>query len=150
MLPQIKRLGIAFAIFISLFLIARTLLVPKSFGEKGHYRALSVSENAAKPLMYAGKDGCKGCHDDMIEKKAASPHAGLNCEVCHGPCLVHVNAPDSIKPNKPQGRAFCGKCHFLNAARKISKVNQIDGKEHNVDQNCTECHNPHSPWENLK
>ncbi|MCX6270471.1 MAG: cytochrome c3 family protein [Bacteroidetes bacterium] len=150
MLPQIKRLGLAFAIFICLFLVARHLLVPKTFGDKGHFRAASIEDNAAMPMKYAGKEGCIGCHDDMIEKKAASPHAKINCETCHGPCLQHTLAPDTVKPLKPKGREFCGKCHSRNIARSTKNIVQIDLKEHNPEQICTECHNPHDPWENLK
>ena len=150
MLPQIKRLGLAFALFISLFLVVRHYLIPKTFGDKGHFRAAAIGENAALPMKFAGKDACKECHDDIIAEKTASPHASIPCQTCHGPCLKHVDAPETNKPMKPQGREFCGKCHSMNAGRTKQNITQINVKEHNTDQVCTECHNPHNPWKDIK
>jgi len=42
---QIQRLLIVFAVFISLFLVARHYLVPKTFGDLGHYRADALKDN---------------------------------------------------------------------------------------------------------
>jgi hypothetical protein len=145
--PQIKRLLPLFAIFIGLFLLVRHLLIPDSFGEFGHYRGLAIQENAAALPHYAGKEACAECHDDMAASLASDAHAGIACETCHGPGLDHVNYPDSIEIKKPAGREFCALCHALNPARNKDVVVQIDVKDHNIENDCIECHNPHMPWE---
>jgi hypothetical protein len=145
--PQIKRLLPLFAIFIGLFLLIRHLLIPDSFGEYGHYRGNSIKENAEFTMNYAGKEACAECHDDMAAIIASDAHHGLSCEVCHGPELDHATYADSIRAFKPSGRKFCGLCHALHPARNPKVIVQIDLNDHNADQDCVECHNPHKPWE---
>ena len=145
--PQIKRLLPLFAVFIGLFLLVRHLLIPESFGEYGHYRGNSIQENAAAQMHYAGRAACAECHDDMAADLASNIHAGLSCEACHGPGLDHANYPDSVRIEKPSGREFCGLCHSLNPGRKRAAVKQVDLLDHNIDNDCIECHNPHKPWE---
>jgi hypothetical protein len=170
-MPQyIKRLLLTFAVVISLFLVIRTLLVPKSFGEYGHYRGLSLEENAAKPFRYAGTAACGKCHQDIVSEKSAGHHAGLACEGCHGPAYKHskfadsthaVPLVDSLKLERNTARAYCATCHELNAARvkmvsdtvNVSVIKMIQEKKHgqviNKETNapfaCIECHNPHDP-----
>jgi len=167
---QIKRLLVAFAIFIALFLVIRYLLIPKSFGEYGHYRGASLADNAAKPLNYAGTATCIRCHNDIAEEKSRGLHADLACEGCHGPAYRHVifadtvpgsKLPDSLMLNKPSERKDCAVCHDLNLARvkiradtiNYSMVHQVNVKEHNLinqadntELKCIECHNPHDPF----
>jgi hypothetical protein len=167
---QIRRLLLAFAIFIALFLVLRYLLVPKSFGEYGHYRGASLAENAAKPIHYAGTATCSRCHNDIVEEKSRGLHAGLACESCHGPAYRHVifadtvpgsQLPDSLSLEKPSERNDCARCHDRNLARikikadtlDISMVRQVDVEEHNLinrsdstELKCIDCHNPHDPF----
>ncbi|MBW6492185.1 MAG: hypothetical protein K0B15_13440 [Lentimicrobium sp.] len=166
---QIKRLIVAFAFFILLFLVLRQVLKPSSFGDLGHYRADAIQENIDSELHYAGIDNCSKCHEDIHMDKAIGFHANLNCEVCHGPGMKHVlyagnftdrQLPDSLLLYKPVGRSDCAVCHQVNAARiKIlfdtidnSMIRQIDAMTHNpVNKrtneklNCIDCHNPHQP-----
>jgi len=144
--PQLKTLIPLFVIFIVLFLVGRYFLVPKSFGEHGHYRFNSVNENKERPMHYAGKDACAECHDDYVLEMESDMHAGLSCETCHGPGLAHYENPDSARLIVPDQREFCGLCHAMNATREY-KLSQIDLQEHNPEKKCIECHNPHLPWE---
>jgi hypothetical protein len=167
---QVRRLLIAFAIFISLFLVLRYLMVPKSFGEFGHYRGLSLEDNAAKPMNYAGTAACTRCHSDIASEKNKGRHAGLACEGCHGPgykhatfadTVPHAKLPDSLMLVKPDGRQDCALCHEMNRARtkikfdtvNYSVIHMIKAKEHNLTSKgdttvlrCIECHNPHDPF----
>ena len=146
---QLKTLIPLFALFILVFLIARHFLIPESFGKYGHYRADSIEENAALAIQYAGKSTCVDCHFEEGEKLASDFHAGLSCEVCHGPNAKHADDYE-VKEFlvKDGSRDFCGRCHQINAARKMENVMQIDISEHhNEKENCTECHNPHAVWE---
>ena len=148
--PQIPRLALAFAIFISLFLVARHFLVPATFGEYGHYRAASLAENALPEIHYAGQVVCFTCHQDIQEKKSQDVHSDIHCETCHGPGEKHSITGKKEDIMKPSGREFCGKCHAMNAAKLKTTIFQVDLKQHNIGKNCTECHNPHQPWEMKK
>jgi hypothetical protein len=148
--PQITRLALAFAIFISLFLVLRHFLVPKTFGVYGHYRAASLIDNAQLEIHYSGQQACFVCHQDIEDKKAQDVHSDIHCETCHGPGEKHVVNSKVEKILKPTGREFCGSCHALNAAKLKSAIFQIDLKKHNIGKNCIECHNPHQPWEMKK
>jgi hypothetical protein len=143
---QIKRLLIMFAIFIALFLLVRHFLIPDSFGKYGHYRGDALAENAAKEVKYAGTKSCIACHDTVFTLKKSGKHEVINCETCHGPGYKHNKTPKEAKLLIPNGRDFCIKCHGKNIAKRKENIVQIDPKEHNVEGNCTECHNPHQPW----
>ena len=147
---QLKRLIPLFIIFIGLFLIARYLLIPDSFGQYGHYRGDSLIDNASREIVFASREQCVECHEEMQEKLENGVHADLSCLTCHGPGLAHVNDPFEAEISKESGREFCGRCHNINAARPIDVIFQVDIKTHHTEkQNCIECHNPHEVWEGL-
>jgi hypothetical protein len=148
--PQLTRLALAFAVFISLFLFVRHLLVPATFGEYGHYRGASLIDNANIEIHYAGQEACFDCHQDIEDLKAQDVHSEIHCEICHGPGEKHVNSGEASDIIKPTGREFCGRCHSLNAAKPQSAIFQVDLSKHNVGKNCIECHNPHEPWKMKK
>ena len=148
--PQIPRLAIAFAIFISLFLVLRHFLVPESFGKYGPYRADSMKDYELLPIHYAGQEACFKCHQNIEDLKATDVHSDIHCETCHGPGEQHAQKGDTTGYIRPGGREFCGRCHILNAAKKKDAINQIDLNKHNPGKNCLECHNPHQPWEMKK
>jgi len=141
---QVTRLGIAFAVLAVVFVAVRQALVPDTFGEVGHYRAVAVDTIAARPIKYAGHEACKMCHGPIAEKRSASNHSGVSCEVCHGPAAEHVAAPGNVRPPAPRERGFCPLCHGYNAARP-SGFPQIDPVTHNPTIPCMTCHDPHAP-----
>lgn len=146
--PQLKTLLPLLVVFIFLFVVARHFLIPESFGKYGHYRANSMEDNAELPIRYAGKTICIDCHDTEATLLASDAHAGLSCEICHGPGVLHADDPEKNPLLKPGTRAFCGKCHSINPARRTEVIHQIDIKTHNIDrENCIDCHNPHAVWE---
>jgi hypothetical protein len=145
--PQLKRLAIAFAVFIVLFLMLRKFLVPDSFGQYGHYRGDSLADNALPEIHYAGQQACLDCHQDIEDLKAKDVHARIHCETCHGPGQKHVLSGEASDILKPDSREFCGNCHGKNAAKKPGTIVQVQLSEHNTDKKCIECHNPHQPWE---
>lgn len=148
--PQLPRLALVFAIFIALFLVLRSFLVPDTFGKNGHYRGASLLENEQFEIHYAGQKACFECHQDIEDLKALDVHSTIACETCHGTGQKHYTSGDKADIFKPAGREFCGSCHAKNAAKLKSTINQVDLKEHNVGKNCTECHNAHQPWEMKK
>jgi len=141
---QVRRLGIVFAVLVGGLIIARRLLIPATFGERGHYRFAAVSTIAALPTRYAGHDACEPCHVPIVDKKGASYHRGVACEVCHGPQAEHVLDPIAHKPPAPRTRAYCPLCHGYNPSRPTG-FPQIDPVLHNPVRPCITCHDPHDP-----
>ena len=137
---------VAFAIFIALFLVLRHILVPDTFGQYGHYRGASLTDNAAFEIHYAGQQACFECHQDIEDLKTQDVHSTIHCETCHGPGLKHTETSEAGDVIKPSEREFCGSCHALNAARRPDAIVQVDLKKHNTEKKCIECHNAHQPW----
>jgi len=138
------RLAAVFLAGIVLFLLARGFLVPKSFGQYGHYRGNALGELAARPVHYAGHQTCETCHTDVLEKKTAGRHAHVNCEACHGPQAKHADDPASETPTKLDTAVLCARCHEANAA-KPRAFPQVATAEHSTGLPCDTCHQPHSP-----
>ena len=141
---QVRRLAIVVVALVAVLLVARRVLVPKTFGEKGHYRAAAVADVTGLPIRYAGHDACAMCHPAEVEKKASSYHRPVACEVCHGPASDHVGDPMAHQPPAPRDRSFCPRCHLYNPARPTG-FPQIDTATHNPGIPCYACHNPHDP-----
>ncbi len=110
------RFALLFVIAFVVFLIIRHFVVPKSFGEYGHYRGAAITEIAARPVHFAGHETCEACHIDVLDMKKTGKHAGVNCEACHGPLADHANDP-SIVPAKPDTAVLCARCHTASAAK---------------------------------
>jgi hypothetical protein len=137
------RVAAVFLLGIVIFLGVRVFLVPKSFGEYGHYRGNALAELAALPLHYAGHQACETCHSDVFEKKKTGSHAHVNCEACHGPLAKHADDP-SEQPPKLDTAVLCAKCHEANAA-KPKNFPQVVTADHSSGLPCDTCHQPHSP-----
>ena len=138
------RLAGVFVAGILLFLVLRGFLVPKSFGEYGHFRGNALSEIAARPINFAGHETCEGCHADVLEKKKDGKHAHVNCEACHGPLAKHADDPASVTPEKLDTAVLCVRCHEANAA-KPKGFPQVVSADHSSGLACDTCHQPHSP-----
>ncbi|MFH1571488.1 MAG: multiheme c-type cytochrome [Gemmatimonadota bacterium] len=141
---QVKRLAIVFAIAIAALVSARHFLTPPTFGQLGHFRAAAIDSVRALPIHYAGEQACVDCHDDKTETKAAGRHAGVSCEVCHGPAAAHTENPDAVVPPAPRKREGCPLCHAYNPSRPTG-FPQIQVVSHNPAHPCMECHDPHAP-----
>jgi hypothetical protein len=137
-------LALIAAAIIVLFVVARSLLVPDTFGDYGHYRAASVDEIASLEIAYVGYETCADCHDDEFELKQQSNHRSVSCEACHGPGAKHIEDPDEYAPIAPRGRDFCPLCHGYNPSRP-SGFPQIITELHNPGKSCMTCHDPHNP-----
>ncbi len=140
---QVVRLGVVFALLIAALLAARHFLVPKTFGQIGHYRAAAIDTVTATKVKYAGRDACAGCHPDVVAKNQGGRHREVSCEVCHGAAAAHTEAPEK-HPNIPRQRKFCTLCHAYDPGRPTG-FPQIDPASHNPAKPCMSCHNPHAP-----
>jgi len=133
-----------FVLAFLIFLVVRNFVVPKSFGQYGHYRGAAIGEIAAHPIKFAGHQACEACHSDVLDKKKTGKHANVNCEACHGPLASHANDPGSVTPVKPDTAVICARCHTASAA-KPKKFPQVDPAAHSSGVPCETCHQPHSP-----
>jgi hypothetical protein len=79
------------------FLVVRHYVVPKSFGQYGHYRGAAIGEIAAHPAKFAGHETCEGCHSDVQDQKMKGAHAHVNCEACHGALIQRLPALRSLR-----------------------------------------------------
>ena len=138
------RLAGVFLAGVLLFLVIRHLLVPRSFGRYGHYRANAIGEIAALPISYAGHQVCEGCHGDVADLKAKGVHKGVACESCHGPQAKHAEDPASVVPEKLDTTMLCPRCHQANKA-KPKDFPQVEAADHSGGAPCDTCHQPHSP-----
>ena len=138
------RAAALFVAGILVFLIVRAILVPADFGKLGHYRAGALDDAMTRPLVYAGRNACEGCHSDVVEMRKGSKHNTVNCEACHGTLEAHASDPGSVKPVKPNPATLCPVCHLKNVG-KPQGFPQIDVKEHSGGDSCETCHKPHHP-----
>ena len=138
------RVALVFVAGFILFLLVRGMIVPKSFGQLGHYRADALKDIAARTPSFAGREACANCHQEIVDLKATGKHAGVGCEACHGPLAKHVDDPGSVVPVLPDTKVLCVKCHEANSA-KPRNFPQVISKEHAGDTACGTCHQPHKP-----
>ncbi len=141
---HLLRLAGVFLAAVLIFFGIRAFLVPKSFGEYGHYRGDAIAEIAALPLVHAGHQSCETCHTEILETKSKGKHEGVACEACHGPQAKHADDPGSILPIKPDAGVLCAQCHEASAA-KPKWFPQVAAAEHSGGVVCSTCHNPHHP-----
>lgn len=144
MRQQTTRLVCVFALLVGGMLAARHFLLPKTFGERGHYRAAAVTQIEKQPIRYAGREACAMCHSDVAAAQKGGRHQNVSCEVCHGPAADHAEAPTDHKPARLRERGFCPLCHGYDPSRPTG-FPQIDPVAHNAPKACISCHNPHRP-----
>jgi len=138
------RAAILFGIGIIIFLVVRSVMVPKDFGAYGHYRAGALADNAARPISFAGRAACEECHSDVAESRTGHKHEHVGCEACHGALAEHAQDPSGAKSTLPDAKTLCRNCHQANVARPAG-FPQVDADEHSGGEICTSCHQPHHP-----
>ena len=133
-----------FVLAFIVFWAIRGYVVPKSFGQYGHYRGNAIGEIAARSVHFAGHDTCETCHTDVLDVKKNGKHAHVNCEACHGALAKHADDPASVTPPKLDTAVLCVRCHATTAA-KPKGFPQVSAEEHSTGLPCETCHQPHSP-----
>ena len=160
---HVRRLIFLLIGFAFVAVAARNFLVDKSFYEYGHYRGNAVAEIARDKPKFQGTQYCKSCHAAQFAQWSKGVHDSANiskvvkCEVCHGPGgsrdpeKNYINAatgpvhPKNLKMVIPtDARALCTLCHEKMPGRPVQQA-QIVIVDHAGTQQCTLCHNPHSP-----
>ena len=143
-LEHLIRLAVVIAIAVVAFVVLRAAVVPKSFGQYGHYRGAAIAETAARPIAFAGHDACEACHTDVVEQKKQGKHVVVPCEACHGALARHADDPASVTPPKLDTAVVCARCHEANSA-KPKGFPQVVTEDHSGGLACDTCHQPHKP-----
>jgi uncharacterized CHY-type Zn-finger protein len=138
------RLAAVFLAGIIVFVVVRNFLIPRSFGQYGHFRGDAIQEIAAKQPVFAGHQACEVCHSDVLDVKSQGKHARVACESCHGALATHADDPGSVQPEKLDTAVLCVRCHEANSA-KPKWFPQVVSAEHSSGLPCDTCHKPHSP-----
>ena len=129
---------------LGLFMVIRSAVVPKGFGQYGHYRAGALDLIRQKPVSYAGQQECVLCHDAEAATRAAGKHAKVACEACHGALAKHAEDPSALVPKLPDVANLCRRCHEKDSA-KPKWFPQVVTAEHSGGMSCKDCHQPHNP-----
>jgi hypothetical protein len=138
------RIALVFVAGFFLFVLVRGTIVPKSFGQYGHYRGDALKDIAARTPLYAGREACELCHQEVADLKKTGKHSIVGCEACHGPLGKHAEDPQAMVPVKPDTKVLCVKCHEANSA-KPAHFPQVISKDHAGDLACNTCHKAHAP-----
>ena len=159
---RVAMLFLAGAVF---FLVARWVLVPKDFGTYGFYRTGAIDDARLRPIAYAGRASCEGCHVGKYESETGDPdtpppdpvkdnrHFVLRCESCHGALAFH-----SVDQKKKEeggegserpvplvsGDKLCLGCHRQILGRPDHQPQVVVG-DHGDNDTCESCHRPHRP-----
>ena len=143
-IEHLIRLAAVIAMAFIAFVILRAAVVPRSFGEYGHYRGLAISEIASRPVAFAGHNACEACHTDVMDQKKLGKHVVVACEACHGALAKHAEDPGSVPPVKLDTAILCAHCHEANSA-KPKGFPQVSTVDHSAGIACNTCHQPHRP-----
>lgn len=150
---HLLRAGILLGAALLVFFIIRTLAVPSSYGQYGHFRGDNLAEQVAIPMQYGPPQVCEGCHSDKVVQKEKGKHKSIPCQTCHGPVSAHIQDSGVQPMGVNRSWTLCARCHQKIEGRPRS-FPQIIIQDHlstlgvTVDGNeaaCLTCHNPHSP-----
>lgn len=153
----IFRVFVLLAMFVTMALVIRGLLVPEGFGEIGFYRPQAPDEEASRSPVHQGKEVCARCHEKQFTMHENDVHRSVECEVCHGNGAAHVDARSKSLPKevgyifKELEQANCLKCHQRILGRpKLFPTISVEEHYSLVGVKvasvvCQECHDPHRP-----
>ena len=143
-IEHLIRLAAVIVVALIGFVVLRAAVVPRSFGQYGHYRADAINEIASRPIAHAGHEVCEACHTDVVDQKKLGKHVVVACEACQGPQAKHADDPATIKPPKLDTAIVCARCHEANSA-KPKAFPQVATADHSGGLACDTCHQPHHP-----
>jgi cytochrome c553 len=129
---------------LGLFMVVRSAVVPRGFGQYGHFRPGALADIRQHPVSYAGQATCVLCHEDEGKVRATGKHVRVACEACHGPLATHAGDPAASVPKLPDVATLCARCHEKDAA-KPKTFPQVVTAEHSGGMLCDTCHQPHNP-----
>ncbi len=149
------------------FFTVRSLTIPPSFGQFGHFRGAALETAANKERKLTTRGDCTACHDTLKHEMGKS-HERVHCIECHGDGKAHMTSCKDAKAAAKPGVALtcdktdlmptnikdiCLHCHQDTIGR-AKKHPQIKFDEHMKDNDpkdpkspmvCMQCHIPHDP-----
>jgi hypothetical protein len=147
---HVFRVLLVLVVGVTAVVLGRALLVPRSYGIYGAYRADNVVEQAhVREPRHAGAESCAPCHAKQAQARSAGGHKAVSCEICHAPLATHVQG-GAVKARMPVDRSYqlCARCHRKIAGRP-EKFPQVVLDQHvpaALEAGvCLQCHDPHSP-----
>ena len=160
---HIVRLLLVLLAVVLLGYAAKRFFTPASFYQYGHYRGASVAEIASDKPKYGTPKNCEKCHAAKYAEWSKGVHnqpqqgKSVKCEVCHGASsgrdlkgpfdnvATGPEHPRNLKMTIPGDSAkLCSLCHEKMPGRPAEQ-RQVDVASHAGNQQCTACHNAHSP-----
>ena len=149
---HIFRVGLLLIVGAVALVLGRSLFVPETWGQYGHYRGGAVLDHKAPIPRHGGNESCAACHEDEFEEVMEAGHASLACESCHAPLSVHA-ANDEKWADMPIRRNadLCLLCHERLDGRPADHP-QINRRQHVEEEggemgpeSCFDCHEVHAP-----
>jgi DmsE family decaheme c-type cytochrome len=109
----------------------------------------AVQEEAGKAEL-VGREMCVVCHE-MTDPFLKTPHAPVECEVCHGPGSLHAESGGSEAIGSKGFSVsslvtMCLSCHEEGAGHVTEYVRSPHGKN---QVSCTDCHQIHQEQSNF-
>jgi hypothetical protein len=147
---HVFRVLLVVAAALGTIAVGRALVVPRSYGVHGPYRADNVGEQASvRAPLHGGAASCAACHEGRAAALAKGAHRSVSCEVCHAPLGRHVRDGAVIAPMRiERSHALCARCHRKIDGRpaafpQVVLEQHVPGGARGAA--CLECHDPHSP-----
>ncbi len=137
-------------------LLIKRLLLPKSFGVYGPYRADAIAEAAQVPVRHGTNASCLKCHPYEEKIHKTGRHQTISCEFCHGTYADHITdgKKSGTLPVKKEKEitTLCLRCHNTEIrARHEEVIKTVAMPDHLKEQkvklthNCNQCHHVHAP-----
>lgn len=142
--PQITRLLLLTVTIVLVYLGARYVLTPASFGRYGPYRGDALEEISGRSPLHTGRESCESCHAEAAKKVASYEHKTVSCEICHGVGKEHAENSE-IKTARISDQG-CLRCHERDPSRP-TWLKQVNSQVHYKGERCIECHIAHQPNE---
>jgi DmsE family decaheme c-type cytochrome len=134
------------------FAVPRPACAAGGLQEQG---AISQPKGAADSTEFVGQDTCATCHQDVVQKFGANPHArlalehagqGMTCESCHGSGKAHVDGGGDVTKifrfDKATAKEIDARCLACHAGAHPDFERSPHAK---ADLSCTSCHSVHAP-----
>lgn len=150
------RIIVVLVVLAVVGIVVRAMVLPKSFGLYGHYRADAIQDEINRPIRNGTNASCLVCHPYIRQMHLEGVHRTVSCEFCHGPVADHVRDGKVIgllpKKQGREIRTLCLRCHNRiirarprESIKMISMPQHLEEKHVRTDHICNQCHNVHAP-----
>lgn len=145
---RLTRTLLLYAIVAGLSLAAGVAVVAL-YTEYGYHPIRNAATWAGQPARFAIAGSCTACHAREVAAVAGAPHAGTNCQSCHGALADHVRDSTatltlaSTARASEQAATACIICHERVSGRPAT-FPQVTQALHFGPAPCLLCHDAHT------